>query len=271
MIQKSSGVSGRDTSSPYSQYAIVERDRINAKGENEGTDLEIQSEILQDALCSIIGRHSQIGARADPIIFKKPYYALFHCRHELKRMGEREGNTADQKQQFEWLNEFISKNMKPLEKINTGLVEKGLIDFKHLPIIFEAGSVVVGHIVGSGEHIKATGKPQKTKQPECFLFSRIADQAKDEKTGTKYIELEVLRWGFNGFMFGLTKERSYIKEFAGARKITDLECYPLQYLEEARKNTLIPSLIERGQKWCKYVEATNLQFEGMYLEQERGP
>ncbi|KXJ92546.1 hypothetical protein Micbo1qcDRAFT_193979 [Microdochium bolleyi] len=223
VIQKSSGTSGRDTSEPYGQYAIVERDRINAKGEIEGTDLEIQSEILQDALCAIIGQHSQVGTRADPIVFKKPYYALFHCRHELKRMEEGKSNTPDQKQHLKWLNEFIATNLKPLEKVQTGLVEKGLVDFKHIPIIFEVGSVVVGHIAGDGENIRATSKPHKTKQPECFVFYRIADEAKDEKTGTKYLEIELIRWGFNGYLFGLTKERARINAFAGARKITDLE------------------------------------------------
>lgn len=222
---------------------------------------------MQEALCSIIGKHSQIGTNADPIVFKKPYYALFHCRGELQRMAKRESNTPIQKQHLQWLVDFIANNLKALDKVHAGLVQKGLVDFKHLPLIFEAGSVVVGQILGDGEDIKTTGKIHKTTHPECFLFYRLSEPVKDESKGTGYIEIEVLRWGFNGSMFGLTKEKTRVRQFAGARKITDLECYPLQYLEDEQKNILIPKLIERGKKWCQWVEAKNLQYQGKYRVQ----
>ncbi|KAH7032677.1 P-loop containing nucleoside triphosphate hydrolase protein [Microdochium trichocladiopsis] len=228
---------------------------------------------MQEALRSIIGKHSQIGTSADPIIFEKPYYALFHCRKELREMATRASNVPEQTQHLGWLNDFISNNLKALGKVQTGLVDKGLIDFKHLPLIFEAGSVVVGQLLVHGEHIKTPAKAHKTKQPECFLFHRLSEPVKDENTGMKYIDIEVLRWGYNGSMFGLTKEKTRIKEFAGSKKITDLDCFPLQYLGEEEKNSLIPRLVQRGKMWCQNVDASNFQYQGIAMvpeESKRG-
>lgn len=264
VIQKSAASLGRNRDSPFGEYAIVSRDRINAKGENEGTDLEIQSEAMQRALHSIIAAHSQAGIRADPIIFRKPYYSLFHCRHEIRKMAELESNTPEQKQHLDWLIDFMSKNFQTLEKVQEGLVDKGLIEFKHLPIIFEAGGIVVGQLQPEPEQlIKRDDKPERTMRPECFLFHHIRDELEDQLTGAKYMDIEVLRWGYNGLMFGLTAERLRIQEFAGPRKITELECFPLKYLEEKEKNELIPKLIDRGRKWCDYVEAKNFQYKGL--------
>jgi hypothetical protein len=263
VIQKSAATLGRDKDTPFGEYAIVSRDRVNAKGENEGTDLEIQSEAMQKALHSIIGNHSQVGVRADPIIFRKPYYSLFHCRHEIQKLAERESNTEEQKKHLEWLTDFMSKNFQTLEKVQDGLVDKGLIEFKHLPIIFETGSIVVGQLQPDIEQTVKREKTEKTERPECFLFHEIRDEMEDKTTGGKYMDIEVLRWGFNGSMFGLTAERLRIKEFPGPRKITELECFPLKYMKEEEKNDLIPKLIDRGKKWCDYVESKNFQYKGL--------
>lgn len=162
---------------------------------------------MQKALHSILGRHSQAEIRADPIIFRKPYYSLFHCRHEIRNMAQKKSNTQEQKQHFEWLINFMSDNFKPLEKIQDGLVDKGLIEYKHLPIIFEAGSIVVGQLQGEGEQTVKRDSVEKTVRPECFLFHEIGDEQEDKTTGTKFIDVEVLRWAYNGSMFGLARER----------------------------------------------------------------
>lgn len=263
VVQKSATSLVQNRESPFGEYAIVSRDRINAKGENEGTDLEIQSETMQKALHSILSKYSQVEIHANPIIFRKPYYSLFHCRHEIRNLAQKESNTQGQKQHFEWLINFMSENFKTLEKIQDGLVDKGLIEFKHLPIIFEAGSIVVGQLQGEGEQTIKRDKVEKTERPECFLFHEIGDELEDKMTGAKSIDVEVLRWAYNGSMFGLAKETLRIKEFLGPRKITELECFPIKYLKEKEKNELIPQLIARGKKWCDHVESKIFLYKGL--------
>lgn len=261
-MQKSAASLGCDRDSQFGEYAIVSRDRVNIKGETEETELEIQCETMQKALHSIFGKHYQEGIRADPIVFRKPYYSLFHCRREIRDLAKRKSNTPEQKQHLDWLVNFMSENLKSLEKIQEGLVNKGLVEFKHLPIIFEVGSIVVGHINEDGEKKKENNKPMKTESPECFVFHEISDELEDKETGVKYMEIETIRWGFNGSMFGPTTEKLRIKEFPGARKITELECFPLKYWKEEEKNELVQKLIARGERWCDYVENKNLDYEG---------
>ncbi|KAH8681802.1 hypothetical protein BX600DRAFT_447332 [Xylariales sp. PMI_506] len=262
VIQKSDGSRGRDRDSLYGEYAIVSRDHINVKGENDKTELQIQSEIMQTALRSIFGKHSQVGTRADPIVFRKPFYPLFHCRKEIRNLAENESTTAEQKQHLKWLITFMSDNFQDLEKVQEGLVDKGLVDFRNLPIIFEAGSIVVGQLPEDSDKAVKRDKAEKTERPECFLFHEISDEIEDKMTGAKYVDVKVFRWGFNGSMFGLTSEKLKIKEFLGPRKITELECFPLKYLDEDVKNVLVPRLISRGEKWCDYLEATSFEYKG---------
>lgn len=263
VIQKSAASQGRGRDSPFGEYAIVARDRVNAKGETEETDLEIQCETMQKALNSVFGDYSPEGFRADPIVFRKPYYSLFHCRREVQDLMTKTSNTQEQKQHLEWLVNFMSEHFQTLDMIQEGLVDKGLITFKDLPIIFEAGSIVLGHSQGLVDFGVKREKSGKTERPECFLFHEISDEMEDKFTVGKYRNVKVFSWGYNGSAFGLTAGTLQIKEFAGPRKITDLECFPLKHLKDEDKNELVPGLIARGKRWCEYVKAKTMEYKGI--------
>ena len=263
VIQKSAAFQDRGRDSPFGEYAIVARDRVNAKGETVQTDLEIKCETMQKALNSVFGDHSPEGFSADPIVFRKPYYSLFHCRREIQDMMTKVSNTQEQKQHLEWLVKFMSENFQTLDTIQEGLVDKGLINFKDLPIIFEAGSIIVGHSQGLIDFGVKREKSGKTERPECFLFHEISDELEDKLMVGKYRNISVFRWGYNDSTFGLTAGTLQIREFPGPRKITDLECFPLKHLTDEEKNELVPGLIARGKRWCDYVQAKTMEYEGL--------
>jgi hypothetical protein len=218
---------------------------------------------MQKAIISVFGDHSPEAFRADPIIFRKPYYSLFHCRREIQDMMTNASHTEEQKQHLEWLVNFMSENFQTLDTIQEGLVDKGLINFKDLPIIFEAGSIIVGHSQGLVDFAVKREKSGKTERPECFLFHQISDELEDTSMIGKYRNVGVFRWGYNDSMFGLTAGKLQIREFTGPRKITDLECYPLKHLKDEDKNDLVPRLIARGKRWCDYVQATTMEYQGL--------
>ena len=179
-------------------------------------------------------------------------------------MAEKQSNkTQEQIQHLQWLTKFMSENFKILNTIQEGLVDKGLIEFQHLPIIFEPGTLVVGQLQGDGEKTIKRDMPGKTESPECFLFHEIGDEKEDKSTGGKFMDVEVFRWGYNGSRFGLTAETLRVKEFLGPRKITDLECFPFKFLAEDEKNMLVPRLIARGKRWINNVEAKNFEYKGL--------
>ena len=67
------------------------------------------------------------------------------------------------------------------------------------------------------------------------MFDTMSQEHEDKKTGGKYVEIEVSRWGFNGSSFGLTAKTLRINEFPGRRKIIELDFFPLKYLREQDK------------------------------------
>lgn len=244
---------------------MVSRESINAKGENDGTKLDIQCKHMQNAIRSIFGKYPLEEIAADPIVLRKPYYTLFHCRQEIRDMVGKQSDTEEQKQSLQWLTDFISKNFSTLEKAQKSLVDKGLIDFKHLPIIFVPGGLIVGQINEGRESVVKRGQAVKTENPECFLFHEISDELEDKEIGTKYMEIKAFRWGYNGSMFGLVAVKSRISQFQGPRKITELECFPWEYLEENKRNELEPQLIKRGERWCENVEAKKFYYKGLRI------
>ena len=136
IIQKTSASLGRSKERQLAEYAMVNRHRVNLKGEPQRSELEIHSKTIQKALHTVFRNHSQVDVLADPIVLRKPYYSLFHCRQEIKELANRELNTPEEKQHLEWLTDFISDELVDLEKIHESLVKNGLIEFRHLPIIF---------------------------------------------------------------------------------------------------------------------------------------
>jgi hypothetical protein len=218
---------------------------------------------MQEALYSVFGDHSPEGFRADPIVFQKPYYSLFHCRQEIQDMMTRESNTQEQKQHLEWLVNFMSEHFQALNIVQEGLVDKGLINFKELPIIFEAGSIIVGYSQELVEFRVKREKSGKTVHPECFLFHEISDELEDKMVGGKYREISVFRWGYNDSRFGLIAGKLHVREFLGPRKITDLEFFPLKHLKDEDKNDLIPRLIARGKRWFDLVTAKTMEYRGL--------
>ena len=262
-IQKSAASQGRDSDSPFKEFAIVSRQLINAKGEEGGTKLDIQCQHMQKAIRLIFRKHPLEDIIADPIVFRKPYYYLFHCRQGILDMVAKESNTEEQKRSLQFLTEFMSENLRTLQKAQESLVDKGLIDFKHLPIIFVPGCIIVGQVnEGPNSELKR-GQVAKTVNPECFLLHEISDELEGKERGVKYRVIEAFRWGYNGSMFGLTAVKIGIDQFQGLKKITELECFPLKYLEEKDKNKLVPQLIKRGERWCENVEAKNFYYKGL--------
>lgn len=164
---------------------MVIRDKINAKHEHEGTYLEIQSSIIQEAIRSAFSENSQLDVRADPIIFPKPYYPLFQQRDKIKNFAEAvlKSNDEARKTHLKWLLKFMDENFRELENIHKSQVEKGLIEFKHIQMIFASGGILVGKDKGL---------------QECVILHDIGDIIEDKKKGGNCVKLRAFRLQYNG-------------------------------------------------------------------------
>lgn len=228
---------------------MVVRDRINSKEELQSVDLEIQSSVIQDAIRTIFGDHSQIDVLADPIVFRKPYYPLFHHRKKIQDFVLENSADPTQKRHLGYLLKFMDDNLKGLTKIYESLVQKDLIEFKHLQVIFAAGSTIIG---------------QKKDIQEGFLVHDISDEKEDKQNGVKYVEIRAFQWRYNGSRFGPALETLRLDEFQGCRNITELDYFPLERLKpDPKREALVAKLISRGRKWCQVVNSTHFDYKGM--------
>jgi hypothetical protein len=253
----------------YREYALIIKEHINAKGESEYTDLEIQSQTLQSVLKAIISKRSQPGMFPNPTVFRKPYYALFHCREGIKEYEASEFCTEEKRTHLQYLKEFMLERFEDLETAQKNKVEKGLIDFKNLGILFEAGCLVIGQLTKPVPKGDPAEKMEKTVSPECFVFHHISNELEDKERGGKYVEISVYRWGFNGTKFGLTAHTLRIAEFPGSREITELECYPWKLMPKEKKDKYFRQMVERGRRWCKYMEPTSCVYQGLLKNDAR--
>lgn len=242
IITEKSGIVRADRQFP--EYAMVIRDKINAKEEHEGTFLEIQSSIIQEAIRKAFGENSQLDVRADPIIFKKPYYSLFQRRNKIKKIAEAAlaSNDETRKTHFKWFLKFMDESFQELEIIYKSQVEKGLIEFKNVQMIFASGDILVGTEDGL---------------QECVILHDISDILEDKQKGGHYVLLRVFRWQYNGTMFGPSLKKIQLDEYSAARQITELDYYPVETLSKEKREDLFETLIERGKKWCETVKVTD--------------
>jgi hypothetical protein len=250
IITEKSGTIRADRQFP--EYAMVIRDKIDAKLEHQGTFLEIQSSIIQEAIRSAFGKNSQLDVRADPIIFKKPYYSLFQRRDKIKKIAEAALASDDEKRKthFKWFLKFMEDSFQGLEIIHKSQVDKGLIEFKHIQMIFASGGILVG---------------KENELRECVILHDISDILEDKQKGGKYVELRAFRWQYNGTMFGPSLKKIRLDEFSGARQITELDYYPIEAISKEKRSDLFKTLIERGRKWCetvRVIDGKHYQYNG---------
>jgi hypothetical protein len=212
-------------------------------------DLEIQSSVIQDAIRTIFGHHSQVDVLADPIVFQKPYYPIFHHRKEIQDFAREKSSDPTQKRHLDYLIKFMDDNLKGLTKVYESLVQNDVIEFKQIQIIFAAGSKIIG---------------QKKDIQECFLLHDISDEKEDKQNGVKYVEIRAFQWRYNGSRFGPALETLRLDEFQGRRKITELDYFPLdRFKPDEKREALVKKLIQRGRKWCQVVESKHFDYKGI--------
>ena len=106
---------------------------------------------------------------------------------------------------------------------------------------------------------------QDSEQPKCLLFD--FGEAQDRK-GQKYFEMVCRSLHYDGKFFGEVQSFLKIPEFRGARKITSLEVYPLQYHE--RPTEIRNSLVERGRKSLSLMGIVHCEFKGLAFYKVKG-
>ncbi|KAL9099152.1 MAG: hypothetical protein Q9163_005310 [Psora crenata] len=106
---------------------------------------------------------------------------------------------------------------------------------------------------------------QDSEQPRCLLFD--FGETHDRK-GQKNFEMTCRSLYYDGKFFGEVQTSCKISEFRGARKITSLEVFPLEYHKRPAK--IKSSLVERGRRAISLMGVVHCEFRGLAFYKVKG-
>jgi hypothetical protein len=220
----------------FEEYSVLLRRNVRLSRDGRQyvrshTDLEIQSETLQEAVRSIIkDSWENEDLESSPIKIPWPYCELFFARKEIQAFVEDESKSENVRNEVKILQDFIEDPKQDLSK--TVLEYAGVMEDKQV----------------TGMNLWTLFPPNKTvvfKQPpvlECYICRTI--YYKTDATGAKWWEFKGARVDFNGDSAGLSMKTYIIPFFSGKRKILDLPLIPTDL--DPDWPTLKERLISRG-------------------------
>ena len=236
----------KEEAEKFAEYAMVLRRRVDKNRETVSTKIEIRSEIIRHGIQQVFGDYPFINLKASPIIFRKPYYELFHYWKELYEYAVSGQRTEEEKKHMAVLTGFMKLHLKEMEKTYDQLVPNGLITYDSIRTIFRPDQIVV--------------RKQDDLQ-ECFWVFDADERGKD---GNVYLQIKCFSWRYNGTRFGPYLNRLKIESFPGVMKINQLDVYPIDHLPPEESGKLRKTLIERGHQWRSLVDTSHREHNGSY-------
>ena len=242
----SSVAQAKDSDDEFGKYALLVRRKRDKDDKQKGTQLEIQSAVIQDALRAAMPECAHLNLAAHPIIIQAPYYELFQYRKEIRAYAEHPNRTDAQKSYLGLLLRFMSANLAKIEKIHSQYHPHWKSTYAILWTFFRPETFVVY---------------QREYYQELYRI-RCCQYKQDPKTKENIFELLVWSWDYNGKGFGPTTTTLLLPEFQGARNLVETEFFPLDCLPTDEKASIVAQLIERGKKWRRLVHRSHQQYTG---------
>ncbi len=133
------------------------------------------------------------------------------------------------------------------------LLEKHQITYDLLWTLFKPNTLA---------HTKCFG----TGQPRCVRYE--FGEEKKTKDGVEYFHVKARYLDFDGKIFGETSSEHAIEKFRGAKQITALEVFPLQY--HPGEKHVRAKLSEYGRKFLSMMDIHLCEYEGKAFYIEKG-
>jgi len=250
---------------------LVQRKFVSHKGEYKKTDVEIQCPKIQNVIRKIIGENSLPEIRADPIVFTEPCYLLFQFRDELKTYAETMSNPRGERVSLQPLMDFMksSKSIEELRTVQDQQLSKELVPYNHLQLLFRPGDIILGqnnHKSASQcwlvQYTRIGGVGDKGDDKDENSEEATDENEKETKKTENFIEIYALSWQFDGDMFGPCIEKLKLEHFFGLRVIRTLDYYPIKYLPENEKQSLIDEFVTRGRRWSTLADLGQWTYNG---------
>ncbi|RMZ85246.1 hypothetical protein DV738_g314, partial [Chaetothyriales sp. CBS 135597] len=232
-------------SDKWDQYIFTVRRRFDWEHKYQETLVDIKSKTLKEALQHIMVGVKGIGLIQDTpsidpntlfLYLEETREFMYRCREKSKdeKISKKERKSAATKAlHLGVLVNYLDKDYAETRKTLRPMLENGLITFDLLWALFKPNLIAYTTTYGDQDHPRAFKVDFATKRHHFMK-------------GTWY-EIEGKYLEYDGKSFGLGSMSVQISSFQGVRKISSLECFPIQFHKEAPR--VKSELIERGKKF----------------------
>ena len=241
----------------WDQYIFTVRRKFDWEHKYQDTYVDIKSKPLRDAL-----QHVMAGVKGVSLVQDTPhidpnmlFLYLEECRAYVEKL-EGEGKSAKRKRErkaastkakhLQVLIKYLDKDYAETKKTLYPMLEHNMISFDLMWALFKPNSIAYTTTYGDNDHPRAFKIDYATKESHFMKGNWY-------NIDGKYLE-------YDGKSFGMGNLAVQVPSFQGVRRISSLECYPLQYHKDA--DNLRKQLIERGKKF--------VALEGVHYKYHKG-
>ncbi|KAK8074186.1 hypothetical protein PG994_005085 [Apiospora phragmitis] len=211
------------------QYAVLVRNikSPDSRKKLKAHSIVVQSPWLKTALGKILEDYPGVVCELERLIFEAPFQPFVHRWKGFVKYRERENLDDTTKEHLTILHNILQYEMGHSIKVFEDYVEKGVVTYENLWMVFQPGAPVLAAHKGP------------------LSAFELEDTTYTENRCGKFVRLRCDCIDYDGKAFGRCQENIDISEFVGTKRITELSAYPLTF--HPRPDEIRDSLIKRGQ------------------------
>lgn len=255
----------KDTGDTYwDQYIFTVRRRFDWEHKYLATIVDIKSVPLKECL-----QHIMAGVKGISLVEDTPHLdpnMLFLYLEEMREYvktleHDAEGRKRKEAKAFltkakhlRVMVKYLDKDFAETKKTLYPMLESGMITFELLWALYKPNVIAYCSTYGDSDEARAFKIDFTTKESHFMRGTWYSIEG-------RYLE-------YDGKTFGMGTMHSEVTSFQGVRKISSLECYPLQYHKDA--DAMRAKLIERGKQFVSLQGMNYRYHKGMaYTKRKR--
>ncbi|KAF4988519.1 hypothetical protein FDECE_15006 [Fusarium decemcellulare] len=251
-----------DSDSQYEAFIFHVRRTFDWEGKYRTTVVDIRSKLLRECLQDVIGNVEGVSLvdeipKIDPnllFLYLEDLRGHLKALKQAKPAGEtkkarkkNQKRLEEKRKHLKVIIKYLDHDYESTKESLYPMLDSGLITFDLLWALWKPNTLAYTTTYG------CASEPRVFKVEMAQLHSSIM------KGNFYYVEGKYFE--FDGKRFGFGNMAVEIDEFQGARKITSLPCYPLNYHQNEEK--VRTDLIERGKKFVTLSGVHYKSYQGI--------
>ncbi|KAJ5641821.1 hypothetical protein N7490_005821 [Penicillium lividum] len=228
----------------WDQYIFTVRRKFNWENKFLETVVDIKSKPLRESLAKVMDGVKGVSLVQEPAVVDPNMLFLYleEARQYMKELKQQSRNDKKRKARkaaatkaahLKVLIKYLDTDYATIKKALYPLLEANTITFELLWALFKPNTIAYTPTYGN------------TDEPRAFKIEYAIKESSFMKGQWYSIEGRYLE--YDGKDFGFGSMAAEVESFQGARKITSLACFPLQYHRDAEG--LRTRLVERGKRF----------------------